>query len=224
MDRLTLSKQRMIERDLKGRGIYDERVISAFAKVPREEFVPPNYRDLAYEDYPLPIGEGQTISQPYMVAIMLQEMRLKESDKVLEVGAGSGYVVALLAQICREVWGIERIEKLAKEAQKRLERLNIKNAHIVVGDGTKGLPEEAPFDAILVSAAGRNIPPALLEQLAEGGRLVIPVGDGLSQMLTIVEKKQGKIHKREAGYCVFVPLIEGVEKEEDPGTTLDEKG
>ena len=207
-DRLTLAKQRMIDEDLVGRGIYDRKVISVFLKVPREEFIPPNYQHLAYEDYPLPIGEGQTISQPYMVAIMLQEMHLKGDEKVLEVGAGSGYVVALLAEICREVWGIERIASLAEQARERLQRLGYKNAHIVVGDGTKGLPEQAPFDAILVSAAAKRIPPALIEQLAEGGRLVLPLGDDYVQILTIIEKREGKITKREAGPCLFVPLIE----------------
>lgn len=191
-----------------GRGIYDKKVLEAFAKVPREEFVPPEYKHLAYEDYPLPIGAGQTISQPYMVAIMLQEMHLKGDEKVLEVGAGSGYVVALLAQICREVWGIERIESLAIQAQERLRKLGYTNAHIVVGDGTKGLPSEAPFDAILVSAAAKKVPQALLEQLAEGGRLVIPLESNYVQILTIIEKKKGKFIEREAGPCIFVPLIE----------------
>lgn len=198
----------MIEEDLAGRGIYDKKVLNAFSKVPREEFVPPEYRHLAYEDYPLPIGEGQTISQPYMVAIMLQEMHLKGDEKVLEVGAGSGYVVALLAEICREVWGIERIESLAEKARERLQRLGYSNAHIVVGDGSKGLPEQAPFDAILVSAAAKRVPPALLEQLAEDGRLVLPLENDYSQILTIIEKREGKIIKREAGPCLFVPLIE----------------
>lgn len=191
-----------------GRGIYDKKVLEAFAKVPREEFVPPEYKHLAYEDYPLPIGAGQTISQPYMVAIMLQEMHLKGDEKVLEVGAGSGYVVALLAQICREVWGIERIESLAIQAQERLRKLGYTNAHIVVGDGTKGLPSEAPFDAILVSAAAKKVPQALLEQLAEGGRLVLPLESNYVQILTIIEKKKGKFIEREAGPCIFVPLIE----------------
>ncbi|MBC7327364.1 protein-L-isoaspartate(D-aspartate) O-methyltransferase [bacterium] len=198
----------MLEEDLMGRGIYDKKVLEAFAKVPREEFVPPEYKHLAYEDYPLPIGAGQTISQPYMVAIMLQEMHLKGDEKVLEVGAGSGYVVALLAQICREVWGIERIESLAIQAQERLRKLGYTNAHIVVGDGTKGLPSEAPFDAILVSAAAKKVPQALLEQLAEGGRLVIPLESNYVQILTIIEKKKGKFIEREAGPCIFVPLIE----------------
>jgi protein-L-isoaspartate(D-aspartate) O-methyltransferase len=147
-----------------------------------------------------------------MVAIMLQEMQLKGDEKVLEVGAGSGYVVALLAEICREVWGIERIPSLAEQARERLARLGYKNAHIVVGDGTKGLPEQAPFDAILVSAAAKRIPPALIEQLAEGGRLVLPLGDYDGQILTIIEKKEGKITKREAGPCLFVPLIEEQEE------------
>ncbi len=198
----------MIEKDLIGRGIYNERVLYAFSKVPREEFVPPQYKHLAYEDYPLPIGEGQTISQPYMVAIMLQEMHLKGDEKVLEVGAGSGYVVALLAEICREVWGIERIASLAEQARERLQKLGYTNAHIIIGDGSKGLPEQAPFDAILVSAAGRRVPPALWEQLAEGGRLIIPLENEYSQILTVIEKKEGKMRKREAGPCLFVPLIE----------------
>jgi len=198
----------MIEEDLLGRGIYDKKVIYAFSKVPREEFVPPEYKHLAYEDYPLGIGEGQTISQPYMVAIMLQEMHLRGDEKVLEVGAGSGYVVALLAEICREVWGIERIASLAEQARERLKRLGYTNAHIIVGDGSKGLPEEAPFNGILVSAAARRIPPPLIEQLAEGGRLVIPLANEHSQILTIIEKKEGKLLKREAGTCLFVPLIE----------------
>lgn len=198
----------MIEEDLKGRGIYDKKVLEVFSKVPREEFVPPEYRHLAYEDYPLPIGEGQTISQPYMVAIMLQEMHLRGDEKVLEVGAGSGYVIALLAEICKEVWGIERIASLAERARERLQRLGYTNAHIVIGDGSKGLAEQAPFDGILVSAAAKRIPPALLEQLAEGGRLVIPLENEYSQILTIIEKREGKFMKREAGPCLFVPLIE----------------
>jgi protein-L-isoaspartate(D-aspartate) O-methyltransferase len=177
--------------------------------VPRHEFVPEPYRDRAYEDHPLPIGDGQTISQPYIVAIMLQGLELKPRDKVLEVGTGSGYVTALLAELTARVYSIERHPALAAEAQRVLTTLGYTNVEIVLGDGTAGLPAHAPYDAILVSAASSELPPALISQLREGGRMIIPVGPADSQQLQLIRMQNGhpQISLREA--CRFVPLISG---------------
>jgi protein-L-isoaspartate(D-aspartate) O-methyltransferase len=202
-------RQQMVATQLRARGISNERVLNAFLRVPRNEFVPEPYRDRAYEDHPLPIGDGQTISQPYIVAIMLQALELKHTDKVLEVGTGSGYVTALLAELTAQVYSVERHPALAAEAQRVLTTLGYTNVAIVVGDGTAGLPAHARYDAIIVSAASSELPPALLSQLREGGRMIIPVGPAESQQLQLIRVVNGnpQISLREA--CRFVPLISG---------------
>ena len=170
-------RARMVESQIASRGVRDPFVLEAMRRVPREVFVPPALEEFAFDDAPLPIGEEQTISQPYVVATMIESLGLDPDDRVLEVGAGSGYAAAVLGAIAKEVWAIERHAKLAEAAAERMETLGYGHVHVVVGDGTRGLPEHAPFDAILVSAGGPQVPEALLEQLADGGRLVIPVGD-----------------------------------------------
>jgi protein-L-isoaspartate(D-aspartate) O-methyltransferase len=200
-------RQRMVDEHLRARGISDERVLEAMACVPRHEFAPPRYRDQAYEDHPLPIGEGQTISQPYIVAIMLEALSLMPSDRVLEVGTGSGYVSALLAQLTAEVISIERHCALADSAGQVLSRLGYRNVRIIVGDGSRGFAQAAPYDAIIVSAAAPQLPHELMEQLAEGGRLVIPVGWEDSQQLQLIEKRNGQPRRSLRELCRFVPLV-----------------
>ena len=208
-DRFAALRLQMVSMQLRARGIFDQRVLDAFLRVPRHEFIPEAYRDHAYEDHPLPIGDGQTISQPYIVAIMLDALELKPTDKVLEVGTGSGYVTALLAELTAQVYSIERHSALAAEAQRVLTTLGYTNVEIVVGDGTSGLPAHAPYDAIIVSAASSELPPALLSQLREGGRMIIPVGPADTQQLQLIRVVNGhpQISLREA--CRFVPLISG---------------
>ena len=200
-------RQQMVNSQLRARGIADERVLAAMERVPRHEFAPPQYRDQAYEDHPLPIAEGQTISQPYIVALMLQSLELSPTDRVMEVGTGSGYVTALLAELAAQVISIERHRSLADSARALLVTLGYANAKIVTGDGTRGFLEAAPYDAIIVSAAAPGMPPALLDQLADGGRMIIPVGADETQQLQLVriEHGQPKIEFREL--CRFVPLI-----------------
>jgi protein-L-isoaspartate(D-aspartate) O-methyltransferase len=178
-------------------------------KVPRHEFVPETFRQEAYEDHPLPIGEGQTISQPYIVAAMLEHLALRDTDRVLEVGTGSGYVTALLSLLCAEVYSVERHAQLAALAESTLHRLGYRNAKPRVGDGSQGWPEYAPFDAILVSAATPEMPPALFAQLREGGRMVVPVGPPSSQELQLIRKVGGEPEVKVLEGCRFVPLVEG---------------
>jgi len=196
-----------VNAQLRSRGITDERVLDAMARVPRHQFAPERYRDQAYEDHPLPIAEGQTISQPYIVAIMLQALALKASDRVLEIGTGSGYVTALLAELTGEVFSIERHAALANAARELLSRLDYRNVRVVVGDGTRGFAEGAPYDAILVSAAASELPHELIDQLAEGGRLMIPVGCDDSQQLHLIEKRNGQPKTTLREMCRFVPLV-----------------
>jgi protein-L-isoaspartate(D-aspartate) O-methyltransferase len=177
--------------------------------VPRHEFVPEPLRQDAYEDHPLPIGEGQTISQPYIVAAMLQHLALQAKDRVLEIGAGSGYVTALLSLLSSEVYSVERHAQLAASAESTLQRLEYRNVKIKVGDGTQGWAEFAPFDAILVSAATPEMPPALFAQLREGGRMVVPVGPPSSQELRLIRKVSGQLEVKILEGCRFVPLVEG---------------
>ena len=200
-------RRQMVDRQLLQRGIRDERVLTVMARVPRHEFVADPYRAQAYDDNPLPIGEGQTISQPYIVALMLEMLEVSEEDIVLEIGTGSGYQTALLAQLSRHVYSIERHAALAAKAQAALAKLGYKNVTIEVGDGSKGLPAHAPFDGIIVSAAAPDLPQALFEQLKEGGRLVVPVGPTEAQFLQLVTKKEGKPVLSEQIPCRFVPLI-----------------
>ena len=201
------ARQRMVEAQLRLRGISDQRVLDAMSRVPRHEFVPEKCWSEAYEDHPLPIREGQTISQPYIVAIMLESLAIQPDDKVLEVGTGSGYATALLAQLAAQVISIERHEALADEARRALERLGYRNVRVLAGDGSKGVPEAAPYNAILVSAAANELPRALVEQLAEGGRMIIPVGPGDSQQLQLIRKQGGQPHTTLRELCRFVPLV-----------------
>lgn len=203
------ARERMVAQQLKGRDITDSRVLSAMAQVPRHRFVPERLASLAYNDYPLPIGSGQTISQPYIVALMSQWAELNPGDKVLEVGTGSGYQAAILAELTDEVFSIELLPELAKGAAARLADLGYRQVQIKCGDGYQGWPEKAPFAAILVTAAAPLVPPALAAQLQEGGRLILPLGPpGGAQIMIRFRKVQGEL-KTEASIPVsFVPLVQ----------------
>lgn len=207
LDDFRILREHMVRDQLRGRGIRDERVLDAMVRVPRHEFVQPELRAEAYKDHPIPIGEGQTISQPYIVALMLQDLALMPTDVALEVGTGSGYVAALLSLLTTRVYTIERHAELARRAQQVLARTGSSNVITVVGDGSAGLPSHAPFDAILVSAAAASVPPALFEQLAEGGRMVVPVGGRDMQLLQLVQKREGRQLVSDLEGCRFVPLI-----------------
>jgi protein-L-isoaspartate(D-aspartate) O-methyltransferase len=200
-------RQRMVDQQLKAHGINAERVLAAMAKIPREEFVPADQRGDAYEDGPLPIGYDQTISQPYIVAFMTEQLRLKPTDRVLEIGSGSGYQAAILAELVADVYTIEIVEPLAKTAEATLQRLGYKNVHLKVGDGYKGWPEEAPFDAIIVTCAPDKVPQPLVDQLKDGGRMVIPVGERFAQQLYLLEKKDGQLKESVTLPVRFVPML-----------------
>jgi len=200
-------RDRMVAEQLVPRGIKDPRVLEAMGKVPRHLFVDEALRDKAYGDHPLPIGEGQTISQPFLVGRMTELLRLTGKEKVLEVGTGSGYQAAVLAQLAARVCAIERLAKLAARARETLERLGITNVWVRTANGTFGWPDEAPFDRILVAAGGPSVPPPLLEQLAEGGRMVMPVGQADYQKLQVIDKIGGQARVTEDSECVFVKLI-----------------
>jgi protein-L-isoaspartate(D-aspartate) O-methyltransferase len=200
-------RQRMVERQLMTRGISDARVLAAMAKVPREEFIPADQRGDAYSDGPLPIGYGQTISQPYIVAFMTEQLRPKQSDRVLEIGTGSGYQAAILAELVSEVYSIEIVAPLAKNAEGTLQRLGYKNVHVKTGDGYKGWPEAAPFDAIIVTCAPDNVPQTLVAQLKDDGRMVIPVGDRFAQELYLLEKTNGQLKQSATLPVRFVPMV-----------------
>jgi protein-L-isoaspartate(D-aspartate) O-methyltransferase len=208
-DSSQLQREEMVRTQLAQRGIRDLRVLGAMRNVPRHEFVPETFRQDTYEDHPLPIGEGQTISQPYIVAVMLEHLALQPTDRVLEVGTGSGYVTALLSWLCAEVYSVERHAQLAALAESTLHRLEYRNVKIKVGDGIQGWAEYAPFDAILVSAATPEMPPALFEQLGEGGRMVVPIGPPSSQELQLIRKVNGQPEVKILEGCRFVPLVEG---------------
>ena len=208
-DSLQLQREEMVRTQLAARGIRDVRVLDAMRNVPRHEFVPETFWQDAYEDHPLPIGEGQTISQPYIVAAMLEHLALQATDRVLEVGTGSGYVTALLSLLRAEVYSVERHAELAASAESTLHRLEYRNVKIRVGDGSQGWAEHAPFDAILVSAATPGMPPALFAQLREGGRMMVPIGPPSSQELQLISKVSGKPEARVLEGCRFVPLVEG---------------
>ena len=197
----------MVESQLRRRGIRDERVLNAMLEVPRHEFVPAEYQEKAYEDHPIPIAEGQTISQPFIIALSLEALAFNGSERVLEVGTGSGYQTALLAALAREVFSIERYPILAHGAEATLSKLGVANVRVVVGDGSNGLPQFAPFDAIVVSAAAPKIPRSLFDQLAESGRMVIPVGPPQAQELQLVRKQNGEIRVKTLEGCRFVPLV-----------------
>lgn len=208
-DHFLAQREKMVRAQLAERGIRDLRVLDAMGQVARHEFVLESFRQDAYEDYPLPIGEGQTISQPYIVAAMLEHLALQATDRVLEVGTGSGYVTALLSLLSAEVYSVERHAQLAVSAQGTLHRLKYRNVKIRVGDGTQGWAEYAPFDAILVSAATPEMPPALFAQLREGGRMMVPVGPPFSQELQLIRKVSGRPEVTVLEGCRFVPLVEG---------------
>ncbi|HEX2802525.1 MAG TPA: protein-L-isoaspartate(D-aspartate) O-methyltransferase [Sphingomicrobium sp.] len=202
-------REAMVQRQIESRGIRDPKILEAFRAVPREEFLSGEYRDLAYGDHPLPIEAGQTISQPYIVALMIQAAEITPGDRVLEVGAGSGYAAAVMSRIAGKVVAIERQSDLVKVAQERMKRFGYDNVEIVEGDGTRGWTAEAPFDAILAAASGSHVPPAWVEQLADGGRIVMPVGEpGWVQKLVKVTKgPAGKLITEDLGAVRFVPLI-----------------
>jgi protein-L-isoaspartate(D-aspartate) O-methyltransferase len=204
---LASERQKMVEEQLKPRGIRDQRVLDAMGKVPREEFVPENLRAQAYADSALPIGHDQTISQPFIVAFMTEQLRLQPSDRVLEIGTGSGYQVAVLSGLVKDVYTIEIVEPLAKEASARLTRLGYSNVHVKEGDGFQGWPEVAPFDAIIVTCAPDKVPPPLTQQLKDGGRMIVPVGSGIDQQLYLLEKKNGELAQTAILPVRFVPMI-----------------
>lgn len=205
---ISLSEKRkmMVDTQIISRGVKDPRVIKAMLEVPRHLFVSSEYIDQAYEDYPLPIGYGQTISQPYMVAIMTELLELDNTHKILEIGTGSGYQTAILASIAKEVYTVERVPELSKRAKEILEKLGFDNIKFKVGDGSLGWPEYAPYDRIIVTAAAPDIPDPLKEQLKEGGIIVIPVGERIGQILLKGVKEKGTIKTQDLFPCAFVPL------------------
>ena len=203
----SILRQEMVNSQLRARGIKDERLLSAMSGVPRHEFAPVEYRDQAYEDHPLPIGEGQTISQPYIVALMLEALEISPNDKVLEIGTGSGYLTALLAEMAAAVVSIERHPSLANSARALLSSMGYKNVVVFEGDGTRGYPDAAPYDVIIVSAASPEVPPALTDLLAEDGRMMIPVGSDDAQQLQLIRMEHGHLTVQYRELCRFVPLV-----------------
>ncbi|MDB4433364.1 protein-L-isoaspartate(D-aspartate) O-methyltransferase [bacterium] len=201
----------MVREQIAGRGVRDSRVLAAMSKVPRHEFVPPELRGRAYQDRPLPIGHGQTISQPYVVAAMTEALELGGEERVLEIGTGSGYQAAVLGELCREVFTIEIVEALAERAKGDLERLGYENVEVRAGDGYGGWPERAPFDAIMVTAAPDHVPEALVEQLALGGRLVLPVGRYVQELMLIVRTSEG-VRRERLMDVRFVPMTGEAER------------
>jgi protein-L-isoaspartate(D-aspartate) O-methyltransferase len=206
MDYTSLRK-RMVEEQLVARGIKNKRVLDAFRKVERHQFVREEERAAAYKDFPIPIGAGQTISQPYIVAVMTQSLDLSGLEKVLEIGTGSGYQTAILAELAQEVFTIERVEKLSLRATDTLTAMGYKNIRFLIGDGSLGWQEAAPFDRIIITAASPQIPLPLTKQLKESGKLILPLGQHNSQMLTLVEKQENKFESTSLCGCIFVPLI-----------------
>jgi len=201
-------RKRMVQGQLAPRGISDRRVIEAFLKVERHKFIPQDLRGNAYEDFPVPVGEGQTISQPYIVALMTESLGLTGKERVLEIGTGSGYQAAVLAELSKEVYTIERFAVLSQRAQELLiQELGYSNIKFKTSDGTAGWPEEAPFERIIITAATSVIPVPLTEQLKEGGRLILPLGESFSQVLTLITKKNNRLESENICGCVFVPLV-----------------
>lgn len=208
-DDLATARQQMVERQLRGRGVRDMAVLAAMGEVPREAFVPASFADAAYEDSPLPIAAGQTISQPLVVALMVEALELRPTDRTLEVGSGSGYAAAVMSRICQRVFGIERHPELTEASRRALDELGYDNVEVIEGDGTLGLPERAPFEAILVSAGGPAIPAALRDQLSIGGRMVIPVGDStnIQRLVRATRVSDNDWREDDLGSVAFVPLV-----------------
>ncbi|MBI4721151.1 MAG: protein-L-isoaspartate(D-aspartate) O-methyltransferase [Chitinivibrionia bacterium] len=215
IDAYAAQRLQMVDRQIRRRGIQDSRVLKALEKVPRHLFVPPEELSSAYDDSPLPIGYKQTISQPYIVALMTEVLKLERGDKVLEIGTGSGYQAAILAELVDSVFSIEIVEALGRAAEDRLKRLGYGNVTVRIGDGYKGWIEESPFDAIIVTAAPETVPLPLLDQLADGGRMVIPVG-AYVQELELLTKQDGRIHKKSIASVRFVPMVSEEGKESQP--------
>jgi protein-L-isoaspartate(D-aspartate) O-methyltransferase len=209
MTNFAAEREAMIERQIASRGINEPTILEAFRAVPREQFLSPEYAELAYGDHPLPIEAGQTISQPYIVALMIQAAEIKAGDRVLEVGAGSGYAAAVMSRIAGQVIAIERQADLVKVAQERIRRLGYDNVRIVEGDGTRGWEADAPYDAIVAAASGSHVPPAWVKQLAEGGRIVMPVGEPnwVQKLIKVTRGPAGKLITEDLGGVRFVPLI-----------------
>jgi protein-L-isoaspartate(D-aspartate) O-methyltransferase len=211
-DDFTRLREQMVLNQIMARGVRDPGVIKAMLKVPRHSFVPEARRAYSYEDYPLPIGQGQTISQPYIVAYMTEALDLKPGDRVLEIGTGSGYQAAILAELVKEVYTIEIVAQLGERARRTLSGLGYTNIHVRIGDGYKGWPGKAPFDAVIVTCAPEKVPEALVEQLKEGGRMIIPVGRaGGVQKLVRAVKKGGRFRTQDVMYVRFVPMVKGNE-------------
>jgi protein-L-isoaspartate(D-aspartate) O-methyltransferase len=206
-DDYSLLRKKMVAEQIEARGISDKSVIAALNKVPRHKFVPKNYRHLSYADHPLPIGEGQTISQPYIVALMTEVIQPNKKMKVLEIGTGSGYQAAVLAELCASVYTIEIVETLGLRAKLILKEM-YKNVKVKIGDGYLGWPEEAPFDAMIVTCAPKNIPEPLAAQLKDGGKMVIPVGGAGSQELVVMTKKEGRLIQKAIIPVRFVPMVD----------------
>jgi protein-L-isoaspartate(D-aspartate) O-methyltransferase len=207
-DKTTVQRLRMVEEQIAGRGVKDPRILDAMRKIPRHLYVESSLKEMAYEDHPLPIGEGQTISQPYVVAWMTEALNLKSSDRVLEIGTGSGYQAAVLAEIVKEVYTVEIRKGLKETADKLLNELGYKNIKMKYGDGYFGWEQYAPFDAIIITASANHIPPPLIKQLKEGGRLIIPLGSTLYyQTLTLVIKNNNELNAEQMGGVAFVPMI-----------------
>lgn len=202
-------RETMVDRQLRRRGITDQNILDAFLKVPREAFVSPRYQELAYGDHPLPIEAGQTISQPYIVGLMIKAAKIGPDDRVLEIGAGSGYAAAIISRIARDVIAIERQHELVEVASKRIARLGYDNVEILEGDGTRGCPDHAPFDAILAAASGSHVPKALLDQLAADGRIVMPLGSPgwVQELVKVTKREDGAMERENLGGVRFVPLI-----------------
>ncbi|MBI5408160.1 MAG: protein-L-isoaspartate(D-aspartate) O-methyltransferase [Nitrospirae bacterium] len=213
-DTYTSQRQEMVQEQLAGRGVKDKKVLDAMSKIPRHRFIDESMRSRAYGDHPLPIGEGQTISQPYVVALMTETLKLKPTDRVLEIGTGSGYQAAVLAEIVKEVYSLEIREKLEKKASRLLGELGYKNIKTKFADGYYGWEEYAPFDAVIITASANHIPPPLIKQLKEGGRLIIPLGSTLYyQTLTLVTKKSGELEVEQMGGVAFVPMTGRAQKD-----------
>jgi|Deesub1362B_J571_1020462.scaffolds.fasta_scaffold01135_3 protein-L-isoaspartate(D-aspartate) O-methyltransferase len=213
-DPFARARERMVEDQIRARGIRDKRVLEAMLKVPRHEFVPESYRDLAYQDSPLPIGHGQTISQPYIVAYMTEKLQLDSADTVLEIGTGSGYQAAILAELASQVYTIEIIPELAQRAARTLKRLGYQNIKVKTGDGYVGWPEYAPFDAIIITAAPPEIPEPLIQQLKDGGRLIAPVGEDF-QDLVLVTRRGDRLLKEHLIPVRFVPMTGRAQKRQE---------